>query len=317
MKKHQDEFENLKTHTFININTKATDLIEICSSLPYSSTRHKKKINQISEILKSLCDQQVSIFNQSEDKMIDNTNQLYLEMKRQLEKENIEIIKQNLEILRNYDELKKNNIEIEKKYTKILLDLAIQENKYKNSKDMNIMFKKEFHNIKKKLVNSMYGFVALQNKYESHINQKEKSTDLFMEKFINLQNKYLSEINLKKEIKNKSGAIDLVKNSLTYKIGSIFVKKTSIKDYEKIPFEIIKEMKDFLIKKIHEDIANLEYLDEYLDQNQAQLYKQHLSYRLGKVFLEKLILRKDVKTLPSDFLDEIIAFKKSKYLELN
>lgn len=85
----------------------------------------------------------------------------------------------------------------------------------------------------------------------------------------------------KSEIKKPIGAVILVKNHLSYKLGLAMIENSkSLKGYLKMPFVLIK------IAKIHKNLAkNKVNLVDFSDYKEALKCKNHLSYKLGNALI--------------------------------
>lgn len=86
----------------------------------------------------------------------------------------------------------------------------------------------------------------------------------------------------KSEIKKPVGAVNLVKNHLSYKLGLAMIENSkSLKGYLKMPFVLIK------ISKIHKNLAkNKANLEDFSDYKEALKCKNHLSYKLGNALID-------------------------------
>ncbi|HEE8973802.1 TPA: sugar transferase, partial [Campylobacter jejuni] len=90
-----------------------------------------------------------------------------------------------------------------------------------------------------------------------------------------------------------TGAVYRVENQLSYKIGKILINTKDIKSILKAPIEIIMSVLEHKRKsKIYQTLVNIDKkyamppLESYSDFNEALRLKEHLTYKLGKSFLD-------------------------------
>lgn len=78
------------------------------------------------------------------------------------------------------------------------------------------------------------------------------------------------------------GAADRVKQQLSYRLGSVMIKKSrSFGGWCSMPFALRAEVKKFRKEKSFRKSEKLPSLESYRDFYEAERVKQHLSYRLG------------------------------------
>jgi hypothetical protein len=130
-------------------------------------------------------------------------------------------------------------------------------------------------------------------------------------KYLDLQETYLENVVQIDSVSVNRGALDLVRSSISYKLGQTLVKNSTNRTFGKIPKEMLGVLKNFLLIKAQEEMVSMSHLEDYIDSDEAELSKQHLSYRLGRVIVENILLSNNVQKLPLDFFEEIVAFKKS------
>ncbi|WP_353940087.1 DUF4422 domain-containing protein [Campylobacter jejuni] len=90
-----------------------------------------------------------------------------------------------------------------------------------------------------------------------------------------------------------TGAVYRVENQLSYKIGKILINTKDIKSILKAPIEIIMSVLEHKRKsKIYQTLVNIDKkyamppLESYSDFYEALRLKKHLTYKLGKSFLD-------------------------------
>lgn len=107
-------------------------------------------------------------------------------------------------------------------------------------------------------------------------------------------------------LEHRYGAIDIVRNSLAYRLGSVVINNTrSIKKLYKLPFLILNEYQ----KPLEKNNINIE---EFYDYNEAMKLKKHLSYRIGIHISHSLRNHKKIPSLPFKLIFELYQFKKDK-----
>ncbi|WP_072233384.1 glycosyltransferase family 2 protein [Campylobacter coli] len=99
-----------------------------------------------------------------------------------------------------------------------------------------------------------------------------------------LNNDYKKAIELSHYVNNN--AVNRVKNHLSYQIGYILVHQTkTFKEILKLPFSIFKAIRVFKKQQKELKETNLPKLKEYPDYQEALKIQNHLSYKIGKVFV--------------------------------
>lgn len=82
------------------------------------------------------------------------------------------------------------------------------------------------------------------------------------------------------------GAADRVKQQLSYRLGSVMIKKSrSFGGWCSMPFSLRAEVKKFRKEKSLRKSEKLPSLESYRDFYEAERVKQHLSYRLGAAMI--------------------------------
>lgn len=110
--------------------------------------------------------------------------------------------------------------------------------------------------------------------------------------------RYFSENQKLKEKPALLGAVDRFKNQLDYRLGEKMIENSgSVSGWIKMPFLLSRIQREFLIyqkySKQNHDLPNLE---EYDDFSKLEKIKGHLSYQLGRLYLENNLLNFLLKT---------------------
>ena len=109
------------------------------------------------------------------------------------------------------------------------------------------------------------------------------------------------------------GAADRIKEQLPYRLGSVLLNQSkTIKGVLTLPLVLSAEKKRYLQEQQKEMNQNLPPIDEYVDIQEAERVKRHLSYRLGHVLVDVGEHPGNLVKLPWKFYSEFIAFKKGK-----
>ncbi|HFP7338611.1 TPA: hypothetical protein ACHKO7_001721, partial [Campylobacter jejuni] len=118
----------------------------------------------------------------------------------------------------------------------------------------------------------------------------DESYKRFVEFIICNKEKYFKNYNSNFKV----GAANRVKNQLAYRLGRIMVLNSkNFFDFIKTPIKLLyevflykKEQKEYKIKIMKNPELKLPPLSEYLDYNEVDNIKRHLSYRLGNALIE-------------------------------
>lgn len=234
--------------------------------------------------------------NKIKENAINELNKKILELKDKSEKqdevynlqkayflEKIELIQIELENIyeKKLTKEKKYKAHIEKTFQEILY---MQEDFEKKFEDYKTEKNLSFITMNQNIVENLYN---IQNEAEFfYLKSKEKSKN-------NIINKRI-------------GAVDIVQNSFTYKIGSLFVNTFKRKTYHKFPFSLSKLYLDFLRDNIQKDLDQLKNLDDYLDISEAEHFRNHLSYLIGKTILSN---NENLINLPKLLFKEVKEFR--------
>lgn len=200
--------------------------------------------------------------------------------------------------------------------------------KYREQEENNIALKKMLDDItkdKKKIEDEYIEFKHTLSSYKSenktdsnkYISGLEETNELLIEQLQLAQEKiegyYSNSSNIKTDIANSNsnivytkGAAEAVKKELPYVLGSTIVRNSkSVKGIVKLPASLLKEHKTF---KNNENVSlNIEM---YADSDEAEKVKRHLSYKIGKVFVEGFDSPKNLIKLPFAMIREVSEFKK-------
>ena len=103
------------------------------------------------------------------------------------------------------------------------------------------------------------------------------------------------------------GAAERVKSELAYRIGEKMVKARKPKDIIALPLVLIKEYQNYEIKK--EDFYDLPDIKEYNDFDEGRKVKEHLSYRIGSLFLNTSKSPVALLMMPLNVGKEVVSFR--------
>ncbi|TQR23255.1 glycosyltransferase family 8 protein [Campylobacter sp. MIT 97-5078] len=120
-------------------------------------------------------------------------------------------------------------------------------------------------------------------------------------KALDFYSQILKKNTFKKFGHKKDGAVDIVKNHLSYRLGQTIVK-TSFNNFYKQPFKLYKDFKNF--KQSH--TKNTKKLEDYADYEEAMKIKSHLSYQVGNALIKNPLI------FPFKVLSIYSKFKKKK-----
>jgi hypothetical protein len=116
-----------------------------------------------------------------------------------------------------------------------------------------------------------------------------------------LEQCYLENKNLKDGSKYPKlrGAGELIKNSFTYQLGATVVSsKESTMGFIKLPYKLLKKYIEYKGKKVKSNEA-INLLENYIDIEEGNKYKKHLSFKFGEVFIKTGINPIDWFMLPA------------------
>lgn len=116
-------------------------------------------------------------------------------------------------------------------------------------------------------------------------------------------------------IKNKIGAAELVKNSLSYKLGNHFIMGARQRNYRISIKHLLMSSLEFYAESINNELTEIENLTDYIDMDDAEKIKSHLSFAIGKTVLKNISSTKSMKKIPQELLEEFFVFRhKQRYL---
>lgn len=109
------------------------------------------------------------------------------------------------------------------------------------------------------------------------------------------------------------GAADRVKQQLSYRLGATMIRQSrSIGGWLNMPFALSAEAKLFRQGLAARKDMNLPSIAQYHDAHEAELIKQHLSYRLGSRLLKNSKTLGGMISLPWSLYAEVKAFRKDR-----
>ncbi|GAO70206.1 chromosome partitioning protein ParA [Comamonas sp. E6] len=109
------------------------------------------------------------------------------------------------------------------------------------------------------------------------------------------------------------GAADRVKKQLSYRLGSTMIRQSrSISGWLNMPFALSAEAKRFKQDQAAGKDQQLPPIAQYRDAHEAELIKQHLSYRLGSRLLTNTRTLGGRISLPWSLYAEVKAFRKER-----
>lgn len=183
------------------------------------------------------------------------------------------------------DEVNKDKKEIEKKYIEIknILDRRTSEKKIDTNKCTN----------------------ELEVTNQLLMEQLQLAQEKIEEYYLNLGNTKESIVSNSNKIYPK-GAAEALKKELPYILGStIITHSKSVKGIVKLPASLLHEHKNF---KSNKSIPSS--IEMYADSVEAEKVKRHLSYKIGKVFVESFDSPINFIILPFKMIKEVKDFKK-------
>ncbi|KGH30598.1 hypothetical protein [Comamonas testosteroni] len=132
-----------------------------------------------------------------------------------------------------------------------------------------------------------------------------------------LERHYLENCRLKAELKPQPralfGAADRVKQQLSYRLGATMIRQSrSIGGWLSMPFALRAEAKRYAQDKVASKSLQLPPITQYRDAHEAELIKQHLSYRLGACLVANTKTLGGRMSLPWSLYTEVKAFRKDR-----
>ena len=150
-----------------------------------------------------------------------------------------------------------------------------------------------------------------------HREEKSPSETLLLEKLLETQEELFSYRNLvdkntdSNERKFLYGARSRVEQDLPYRLGRITLQHAhTARGLLNIPSLLLKEYQKFL--KESEGLSNQPPLENYIDFEEAEKVKRHLSYRIGVPLAETIASPTNVVKLPFEVSKQLYLFKIEK-----
>lgn len=314
--------------------------LDLINSVKFNSMSQSKKKN----LINSLCNDVEEIVNGFDNSLKSNSNfesNKDLEVKlSSLESEKMEFEGRMFDLQKKNTSLGVKTRKLEKEKEKLALTLEESMNHLSSLEGeiakINSQNKK-YQEIKAELTECMCRYIDLQNfcdknlvaqkQLQIQISTEKLENNLLLQKVQQLQQFYSDiEYNQTEYLKSSNtyikdkarasnnGAVEKVKNSLSYKLGAALVKANKSKRIINIPADILNMLIKFNLENFQAELKSLEHLNEYSDARNAELMKQHLSYRIGYRILEDLTTVAKLKKLPAHLIDEYKSFKQKKYL---
>lgn len=107
------------------------------------------------------------------------------------------------------------------------------------------------------------------------------------------------------------GARARVEQDLPYRLGRVTLQHYhTAKDLLKIPNLLLKEYQDFMAE--NQDQSKLPPLESYIDYEEAEKVKRHLSYKIGVPLAQTLTSPKNAVKLPYEVSKQLYLFKLKK-----
>ncbi|KAB0587238.1 chromosome partitioning protein ParA [Comamonas kerstersii] len=128
-----------------------------------------------------------------------------------------------------------------------------------------------------------------------------------------LENHQLKAKGIAAQSKVYYGAADRVKQQLAYRLGATMIRQSrSIGGWLNMPFALSAETKRFRQDQAAGKDQQLPPIAQYQDAHEAELIKQHLSYRLGARLLTNTKTLGGRISLPWSLYAEVKAYKKDR-----
>lgn len=106
------------------------------------------------------------------------------------------------------------------------------------------------------------------------------------------------------------GARQRVEDDLPYKLGRVIINYSDTpKNVAKIPKLLFEQYKDFLQNP---DQSRLPPIEEYVDYEESEKIKQHLTYKVGLIAAESIKSPKNIIKMPFEITKQVLLFKKKK-----
>lgn len=197
-------------------------------------------------------------------------------------------------------------------------------NEVRNSeqtKDSSILFK-EFLVLQEKYSDREKENTILEKKLQ-HLELEEKT---LFNQLILLQNRFgqeniISDSSVKEnkivqyQNDSKSGASTLVKNSISYQLGNQIIQGLKTKKISNTVKNILATSLEHHYDTIVKELESLENLDNYIDKQDAEKAKKHLSFLIGKTILSNISSKSKLKKIPQELLEEFILFRRAQKVD--
>lgn len=140
-----------------------------------------------------------------------------------------------------------------------------------------------------------------------HIVQEE------LERYFLESQKYKKHSSKKTDVKEYYGAVERVKQQLSYRLGSTMIANSrSFSGWLSMPFALNAEVKKFKQEKKQIANQNLPPISAYSDAFEAEQVKQHLSYRLGACMIKNSKSIGGWMSMPWKLSQEVKVFRKKQ-----
>ncbi len=155
----------------------------------------------------------------------------------------------------------------------------------------------------------------------SKIKDLEEENDLILNQLHQVQEEleryYLENQNLKKKLPKPQtkpyGAAQRIQKRLSYRLGSAMIANSrSLKGWIYMPFALAEQVRSYRKEKRAEGDQKLPPIHTYADAYDAERYKQHLSYRLGEIFIKHSKTPLGWVVLPFAIRGAVKAFKEGR-----
>lgn len=164
--------------------------------------------------------------------------------------------------------------------------------------------------------------IEIENSSDSSkIKDLEEENDLILNQLHQVQEEleryYLENQDLKKKLPQPQarpyGAAQRIQKRLSYRLGSVMIANSrSLKGWLGMPFALAGQVRSYRKEKQAEGDRKLPPINTYADAHDAERYKQHLSYRLGEIFIKHSKTPWGWLILPFAVRSAVKAFKEGR-----
>jgi hypothetical protein len=153
------------------------------------------------------------------------------------------------------------------------------------------------------------------------IKELEEENDLILSQLHQVQEEleryYLENQDLKKKLPQPQtkpyGAAQRIQKRLSYRLGSVMIANSrSLRGWLGMPFALAGQVRSYRKEKQAEGDRKLPPIHTYADAHDAERYKQHLSYRLGEIFIKQSKTPWGWLILPFALRSAVKAFKEGR-----